>query len=252
MLHKLSFYDKLSIEKISKAFESYARSYRIEIKDSKDPSVQLIASKSSIKDLFKNLLYEIKGFKYHITVKVLLRKHKDNRDIEFAPVYFNSTTKTVINSKYDLDKSFQEILYSIDNWINEGSGWVTESTNGEYINISFYSPLSGSSYIKLPHKLINLMKGLIHVENNDDKFFIWCHIRHLNLLKTHPERITKQTKIWLMILIIKVLNFLFLEKIIVRLKKNNKICINVFCYENNLVYPVHISDQKFKDCMNLL
>ena len=26
----------------------------------------------------------------------------------------------------------------------------------------------------------------------------------------------------------------------------------MFSYENNLVYPVDISDQKFKDCMNLL
>ena len=30
-------------------------------------------------------------------------------ETEFAPVYFNSATKTVINSEYTLDKSFQEI-----------------------------------------------------------------------------------------------------------------------------------------------
>ena len=58
---------------------------------------------------------EIKGFKYRITVKGLLSKHKENRAIEFAPVYFNTTTKTVINLKYDLDESFQEIFYMIDN-----------------------------------------------------------------------------------------------------------------------------------------
>ena len=75
--------------------------------------------------MFKDLLDEIKGFKYQITAKFLLGKHKENGDTEFAPVYFNSTPKTVINSdKYDLDKSFQEIFYRIDNWINEGSGWI--------------------------------------------------------------------------------------------------------------------------------
>ena len=51
-------------------------------------------------------------------------------------MYFNSTTKTVINSKYDIDKSFQEILYRIGDWINEESGWVIESMNGEHVNIS--------------------------------------------------------------------------------------------------------------------
>ena len=75
MLHELPFYDELSIQKISKAFKRYGTSYRIEIIDSKDPSVQSTASKSSIKDLFKDLLYEIKDFEYEITVKVLLSKH---------------------------------------------------------------------------------------------------------------------------------------------------------------------------------
>ena len=75
-LHELPFYDKLNIEKISKGFRRYARSYKIEIIDSKDPLVQLEASKSNIKDLFKDLLDEMKGFKYQIIVKVLLRKHK--------------------------------------------------------------------------------------------------------------------------------------------------------------------------------
>ena len=65
----------------------------------------------------------MKDFKYQITVTVLLCKHKQNRNIEYALVYFNSATKTVINSdKNDLDKSFQEILHRTDNWINEGSG----------------------------------------------------------------------------------------------------------------------------------
>ena len=37
-----------------------------------------------------------------------------------------------------------------------------------------------------------------------------------------------------------------------RIEQNNDICINVFCYGNGLTYPVYISDQKFKDCMDLL
>ena len=92
----------------------------IKLKQCKDPLVQLETSRSSIKDLFKDLLNEMKGFKYQIVVKVLL--NKQNQKIEFAPVNFNSTTKTVINFEYDLDKSFQEVLYRIDDQINEGSG----------------------------------------------------------------------------------------------------------------------------------
>ena len=44
-------------------------SYKVEIIEGKDSIVQLEASKSSIKDLFNDLLNETKGFKYQITVK---------------------------------------------------------------------------------------------------------------------------------------------------------------------------------------
>ena len=37
-----------------------------------------------------------------------------------------------------------------------------------------------------------------------------------------------------------------------RTEKNNNICINVFCYENDLVYPVYVSDKKIENCMELL
>ena len=103
LLQELPFYDELNIYEISKAFGWYARSYEVE------------TSKSSIKYLFRDLNDKIKGFKYQITVKGLLRKDKQNGGIEFAPVYFNSSTKTVINFKYDLDKSFQEVLNRTDN-----------------------------------------------------------------------------------------------------------------------------------------
>ena len=48
-------------------------SYKVEIVERKDPILQLETSKSSIKDLFNDLLNEIKGFKDQSSVKVLLK-----------------------------------------------------------------------------------------------------------------------------------------------------------------------------------
>ena len=84
-------------------------SFKVEITERKDPIVQLEASKSSIQDFFSDLLNETKGFKYHITVKVLFKKCKLSGEIEFAPVCFNSETKTVINHGFRLENYFQEI-----------------------------------------------------------------------------------------------------------------------------------------------
>ena len=169
-------------------------SYKVEIVDKKDLILQLEASKSSIKDLFTDLLNITKGFKYQITVKVLLKKYKHNGEIEFSAVYFNSSTKTIISRRYKLDQSFQEILNRIDAWINRGSGWIIELIESQYINISTYRPLVGSSYIDLPIELKHPKKELINIKNNDQKCFLWCHVRHINPLNEHPERITKIDK----------------------------------------------------------
>ena len=126
MLSELPFHDELNIVKTAKSFKRYARSYSTEIIKDKDgnindPLAQLEACKLVTKDLFRDLLIEMKGFKHQITRKVLLRKQKGNDDREFTTVYFNFTAKTVIVSKYSLDKSFREIFYRLDNWINKES-----------------------------------------------------------------------------------------------------------------------------------
>ena len=121
--------------------------------------------------MFSDLLNETKSFKYQITVKVLLKFYKLNGDIEFAPAYFNSVTKTVINQRFRSENSFQEVLYMIDVWINEGSGWNVELIKSRYINISAYRALSGSSYMSLPVELRSLRKGLINIKSKDQKCF---------------------------------------------------------------------------------
>ena len=144
------------------------------------------------------------------------------------------------------------MLYRIDNWINEGSSWITESIEAQYVNISAYSPLIGSTYIELADKLKNPMKSLINIKNNDNKCFLSYHIRHLKLVKTHPEGITKEDKNMINDLNYEVIKFPVSKEDYCRIERQNNICINVFCYENNLTYPAYLSDQKFHNSMDLL
>ena len=252
LLTELPFYDQLNIIKTDHAFSGYAMSYKVEIVDKKDLIVQLEASKSSIKDLFNDLLNETKGFKYQITVKVLLKKYKPNGEIEFAPVYFNSSTKTTISNTYKLDQSFQEILYRIDAWINRGSGWIIELIESQYINTSTYRPLVGSSDIDLPIELKHPKKGLINIKNNDQKYFLWCHVRHINPLKEHSERITKIDRDLASNLSYDKIGFIVEKSDFEKIEVQNNICVNVFGYENELIFPIYVSDQKFKDTAGLL
>ena len=76
-----------------------------------------------------------------------------------------------MHHKCRLENSFQETLFMIDVWINNGSCWNVESTESQYINISTYRPLSGSFYIDLLAELTIPRKRLINVKNKDKKKF---------------------------------------------------------------------------------
>ena len=190
-------------------------------------------SKSSVKDFFSELLNETKGFKYQITLKVMLKKYKPRGEFEFRPVYFNSTTKTVINHKFSLENAFQEILYRIDNWINEGSGWIVELIECQCIKFSTYRLLSGSFYIKLPVELKSPEKGLINIKNNDQKCFLWCHVRHINPVKIHPELSTWEDKKFANYLDHDGIEFPVREKVLGRLKKRTTLALTCFVMKTN-------------------
>ena len=77
----------------------------------------------------------------------------------------------MINHRFGLKNAFQKTFYRTDDWINEASGWIVELIKSQYINMSTYRPLSGSSYIKLPVKLKSQKRGLTNIKNNDGVMF---------------------------------------------------------------------------------
>ena len=146
----------------------------------------------------------------------------------------------------------------IDVWINEGSGWIVESIESQYINISTYWPLSGSSYISLHKQLKNPRKALINIKQRSKI----SHVRHperitkidKKLVKhiTNPEKITEKDKELISDLDYDEIEFPMQEKDFSKIEVKNNICINVFGYENELVFPIYVSDQKCEDSIDLL
>ena len=112
--------------------------------------------------------------------------------------------------------------------------------------------MHGSSYIELPIGLRNPKKGLINIKNKDDKCFRWCHSRHLNPQTEHPERIKKEDKRSIEGLNYEGIEFPVSQKHYKKIEKQNNIRINVFGYEKGQPFPIHISEEKFEDQMNLL
>ena len=120
-----------------------------------------------------------------------------------------------------------------------------ELIKSQYINISTYRPLSGSSYVKLPTELRSPKKVVINIKNKDQKCFLWCHAGHP--VKIHPERITQRDEELAEELDYDDDDFSVREKDFSKIEMKNSICINVLCYENRLTFPIYLSDQKFEN-----
>ena len=70
-------------------------------------------------------------------------------------------------------------------------------------------------------------KGLINIKNKDQKYFLWCHVRHINPSKEHPERIKKACKKIAKKLDYVGIEFPVQEKDFSKNEVKNNICINV-------------------------
>ena len=55
-------------------------------------------------------------------------------------------------AQLEASKSSNKDLLKDFNWINEESGWVIESVEVKYVDISIFSPLSGSTYSEFLHR----------------------------------------------------------------------------------------------------
>ena len=104
----------------------------------------------------------------------------------------------------------------------------------------------------MPCELKNPIKGLINIKNNDNKIFLWCHARNLNLIKKHPERIKQEDKKLTINLSYEGIEFPVSKNDYCKIEKQNNIRTNVFSYKNKIICPLYISGKKFNNSMDLL
>ena len=254
-------YDKKKVQVIEKkkALKNNVKSFEIDAMFyRKDPSKLFSLTQNVVTLKLAELLEENGPCKFLVTLQVNLKKGltESGQDLlTFRELFFNSSTFTIMNSdeiEEALERAAEEILNKIAIWISEGSGWVIENIISHFLNIVSYVPLRGTSYLPLPEELRNSRKGLITIKNTDNECFRWCHIRHLNPLKNHNERITARDKELVKTLDYSGVTFPVSIKDMKRIEKQNKININVFGYSDGNPYPIRISSEKYDDHLELL
>ena len=177
----------LKIKERKKGLKGVVQSFELENISTQDPRMLFATARNTFTKKSKEILQQKKGgYKANITLIVELKKRilQDGEEAyEFTQPYFNSTTRIILN-ELDIrdfyDNAVEEILNRIARWISKGSGWVIVRIHKLYFNVVSYVPLKGRSYFPLPEELRNSLKGLINLQNDDNRCFLWCHVRHLN------------------------------------------------------------------------
>ena len=248
----LPYYETVGILRKQHAFRSYAETYEVEVVDKISLSDSLFLAKSSIIDLFKDLLKEKRGFKYILSVRVTLKRwNNETNTYDIDTIFRNSDPITVTNKRFDLGTAYETLKHRLSIYSGEGSGWIIDKIEDIWINISNYDPLAGSSYIPLPSKLNNPKKSLINIKDKDTECFKWCHIRFINPTNSHPERINKQDKKIAPTLDYRGINFPMKAHDYEIIEERFNINVNVFGYENN-VFPLYISKTSDEQVLNVL
>ena len=142
------------------------------------------------------------------------------------------------------DRSIQMIEERIQNFNQRGSNWRFQRILSLDVHFTDFQPLRGSTFIPLPKKIRD-KKAVINMKNDDDQCFKWSVVRALNPVEKNSERITKELKDQSERLDWSGLKFpVKLDQIVIFEKFNPQISINVFGFEDKVVYPLRLSKRK--------
>lgn len=184
----------------------------------------------------ENLLFN-RMFKVHTNLKLIFSKiiitDDGGEKTENETIYINSKTK-IVNEETDLEKFYKKfvkknILKTVEEVIIKGSGFTLSEIKELSIQLNYYQPLVGSSYIKLPDFLKN-KKAIINVKNYDNKCFKYAILSALYPASKNADRLSKYAQHF------NKLNFdginfpVDIKQISKFEQKNPEISVNIYTY----------------------
>ena len=194
-----------------------------------------------------NIFNSNRNIKTILYLHVLMSQGETIR--EFA---FHSKGLKLILEGTDENEIYDEMAVEISEEIDkardaEGSGWRFEKVEKLVLHTTRWEPVNAGSYIELPQELKN-RKAIINMKNQDDKCFMWCVLRALNLKDRDNERIDNDLKSKVDTLNMEGIQYPVSLRGIDRFEHlNPEISITVLGYnKEEKVYPLKVS--KYTGC----
>ena len=231
------------VEESDSALRNFAKVYTIDGKDGFDPQSFMDGACENITGLLRNK----RNTKVKLILKCYMISERDNliRDFPFHSEIEINVEGTNENEIYTTmtDTILERIANLINGSSGGGSGWIFYKIIKLELHTVSYRPLRGNTWIPLPKELAD-KKAIINMKNKDNKCFMWCVLRALNLKNDNSERVDKELMEKEDTLNMKGIEYPVSLKDISKFEKQNpEISITVLGFnEKDKVHPLHVSD----------
>ncbi|XP_054723735.1 RB-associated KRAB zinc finger protein-like [Uloborus diversus] len=211
--------------------------------------------KPQILAFLKEEMMEKQSMKWRIIVKALFSRIGSDGEEQMNSTYLSCKFVTELVEE-TIEKHLDEAMVCVEKNLEEfqqlGSGWILEEIQHVEIPTAKYHPLAASSYIPLPGKLA-AKKAILNIQNEDQKCLVWCLLAaRMNIDRgDHPYRVSHYTQHEQEIKLGEVPCPVPVSKIST-IEKLNNLRINIYGYEEEEVFPLHISKHKNEESINLL
>lgn len=210
----------------------------------------LLAFKGEEQDI-EETLYEglrlKRSLKWQLKVVISFVKYNADLQAVYAESDFYSEQHVLLNEddvEHQIGETFQELFSGMESFESNGSGWIIVEVKRIVLTYVSYQPLMGSSFLELPAFIKNT-KSVVNIQNNtDEKCFYWCVLAALFPVNQNPERVTLYERIRHTLDFRRVTFPTPIKDIDYFEEDNPTVSINVFTYEEDVIYPLRISQRE--------
>jgi len=219
---------------------------RVDIIPDGDEKYDLIQFLANVKnDVEKELITQRKkhrNIKWYVNARVEMIRDLEDENKEKAHPHFRSKAYISLadeNNDHNINEAFQSVNKAMEEFINKGSNWILNKVICLEVHTFQYSPISGSSYMELPHK-IKFSKCVINIKNDDQKCFLWSVLAALHPVQNNANLVHHYKK-YEHDLNMSDIEYPVLLPKMEKFEKQNKISVNVFGFEDGEVFPLYLS-----------
>lgn len=223
-------------------------------------AMDLLVAMSSLEEQMINVLNEDlaahKGIKWFIAVTIRYSRLNAESETIYTEALFATDVYIAVNSadvSDQLPQAMQVLHRKCVEFEANGSGWIIDEIQKFTVNTSAYTPLMGSSFIKLPRN-IEMRRAVLNIKNRDNKCILWAILAHLHPIRSNPNNWSNYHRYEHELNMAGVSYPTPLQDI-TKIEQNNNISINVFGYNANdtcSIYPLYRSKVGTGNHINLL